>query len=374
MSPKERLRAVLAGKPTDRVPWSPCVDGYFLSSLPEEGRPDEAGLHRAIGSDALLRHVMLYRSTGPMLSERHRAAENPRIEQRIERTPAGGIRVSYETAVGTITEEFRFNSESPNIPWWTKRKLQTPEDVKVYMYAMETASYQPNFDFFNHSVERLGDDGLVTTSGPASPMEHLINIEMGVEAMSYALHDDPATMEECFEIMHQVHLEAYRLIAESEAEVVISYENLSTTLTSPKNYARFDLQHCNDYADICKGAGKTYLTHMCGRLAGFAELLAESRQDGFIDIAQAPTGDLKFGEAKRSWAKGRLLAGGIDATATTSLGPEQIRRYVHDLLDEVRSESGDLDRFILGTGDALAKETPMPVLHAITEAVRDYPL
>jgi uroporphyrinogen-III decarboxylase len=242
------------------------------------------------------------------------------------------------------------------------------------MYAMETARYEPKFDFFRKTVSELGDDGLVTTTGPASPMEHLINLEMGVEAMSYALADDPATMEECFEIMHQIQLQAYRLIAESEAEVVISYENLSTTLTSPKNYTGFDLRHCNDYADICHDAGKIYMTHMCGRLAGFAEVLPQSRQDGFIDIAQAPTGDIKFGEAKRTWAKGRVLAGGIDATATTSLDAAGIRRYVHELLDEVRSESGDLNRFILGTGDALAKETPMEILHAITQAVRDYPM
>ncbi len=155
---------------------------------------------------------------------------------------------------------------------------------------------------------------------------------------------------------------------------MISYENLSTTLTSPANYARFDRPHCNDYADICRAAGKVYLTHMCGRLSGFAEQLEQARQDGFIDIAPAPTGDVRMGEAKRTWARDRVLVGGIDATASTSLGPEELRRYVHDLLDEVRTEAGSLDGFIVGTGDALPKDTPLPNLHAITQAVRDYPL
>jgi uroporphyrinogen-III decarboxylase len=317
---------------------------------------------------------MVFNSTGPMPVGRSLSAGNPRIEIGIEPGSGPGFRVRYETPVGTLTEEFHTNPESPNIPWFTKRKLQTIEDVKIFMYALETARCEPHFDPFERAVERLGNDGLVTTSGPASPMERLINIDMGVEALTYALHDDPDTMEACFALMHERQLEAYRIIAESPAEVVISYENLSTTLTSPANYARFDRPHCNDYADICRAAGKVYLTHMCGRLSGFAEQLEQAHQDGFIDIAPTPTGDVRMGVAKRTWARGRVLAGGIDATASTSLGPEQLTRYVHALLDEVRIEAGSLDGFIVGTGDALPKDTPLPNLHAITQAVRNYPL
>ena len=372
MSPRERLRAAFAGRPTDRVPWSPCVDGYFLSSLPEDGKLDEAGLHRAIGSDALLRHVMVYTRSTPGLGPLTRPDHNPRIELRVERTREGGHRVFYETPVGTLTEEFRANPESPNIPWFLKRKLVTIDDVKVYMYALEAARLEPHPGPFERAVESLGDDGLVTTSGPASPMETLINIEMGVEALTYALRDDPATMEECFSLMQELHLRGYRIIAESPAEVVISYENTSTTLTSPANYRRYDLGHCNEYAAICREAGKTYLTHMCGKLRGFSEHLARSRQDGFIDIAPAPTGDVRMGEAKRSWARDRILVGGIDATASTSLSPEEMRCYVRDLLEEVREEAGDLRRFALGTGDALPKGAPLPTLRAISSAAREY--
>jgi uroporphyrinogen decarboxylase len=180
------------------------------------------------------------------------------------------------------------------------------------------------------------------------------------------------TMEECFSLMHSFHQQAYRIIAESPAEVVIGYENTSTTLTSPAHYRRFDLRHCNDYAAICREAGKTYLTHMCGRLSGFAEDLSHSRQDGFIDIAPAPTGDVRMGEAKRTWARDRVLGGGIDATASTSLSPEEMRRYVWDVLDEVQEEAGSLRKFVLGTGDALPKGAPLPTLRAITRATREY--
>jgi hypothetical protein len=153
--------------------------------------------------------------------------------------------------------------------------------------------------------------------------------------------------------------------------VVISYENLSTTLTSPSNYARFDRGHCNDYAAVCRAAGKSYLTHMCGRLSGFADELEGARQDGFVDVAPGPTGDVEMGVAKRTWARDRVLVGGIDATAFSSLSPDGMRGYVHALLDGIRSEAGEVHKFALGSGDALPKGTPLPVLHAVSKAVRE---
>jgi len=369
MTSRERLLAALRGDPVDRIPWSPCVDGYFLSSLPADQMFDEREFHKEIGSDAMLRHVPLYESTAPSTGGR---PGNPRVDSRIERLDDGTLRFTYETKVGSLFEELEWNPMSPFVPWFTRRKLQTLEDIKVYMYALETMSMVPKPEYFRAAVERLGDDGLVTADGPTSPMEHLINNEMGLEKLTYAFADDPDTMEQCFELMHELNLKAYAILAESEAEVVISYENLSTTLTSPTLYERFDQRYCNDYASICRGAGKTYLTHMCGRLTGFAGPLCHADQDGFIDVAPAPTGDVAFGEAKAGWAKDKVLVGGIDATAFAGLSPEEMRVYVRDLLVEIEKGAGSFHKFILGSGDALPKGTPVPVVRAVSEAVRDY--
>ena len=71
----------------------------------------------------------------------------------------------------------------------------------------------------------------------------------------------------------------------------------------------------------------------------------------------------------RWWLVGLGLALLLVVTSNVFLG----RLASHSaLLDEVRSEAGSLDGFVVGTGDALPKNTPMPNLHAITQAVRDY--
>lgn len=33
MSSRERIMAALQGQDVDRVPWSPCIDGYFLGDV-----------------------------------------------------------------------------------------------------------------------------------------------------------------------------------------------------------------------------------------------------------------------------------------------------------------------------------------------------
>ena len=111
---------------------------------------------------------------------------------------------------------------------------------------------------------------------------------------------------------------------------------------------------------------------MCGRLTGFAGQLCQAHQDGFIDVAPAPTGDVAFGEAKAGWARDKVLVGGIDATAFTGLSPEAMRAYVRDLLVQIDEAAGGFHKFILGSGDALPSGAPVPVVRAVGEVVRDY--
>ena len=111
---------------------------------------------------------------------------------------------------------------------------------------------------------------------------------------------------------------------------------------------------------------------MCGRLTGFADQLCHADQDGFIDVAPAPTGDVVFGEAKAGWAKDKVLVGGIDATAFTGLSPEEMRDYVRELLVEIEEVAGGFHKFILGSGDAMPSGAPVPVVRAVGETVRDY--
>ena len=94
---RERILAALHYQPVDRLPWSPLIDDYFISSLPEQGMSMEIiQAMRYIGNDIMERHV-----ASPL-------EKYTNVTIRSERGN-GTTRLYYETPVGTIYQESRIS-------------------------------------------------------------------------------------------------------------------------------------------------------------------------------------------------------------------------------------------------------------------------
>jgi uroporphyrinogen-III decarboxylase len=195
---------------------------------------------------------------------------------------------------------------------------------------------------------------------------------MGVEAFYVTLLEAAELVEAWMELYHKQQKRYIELVAESPAEVVIGYENTSTTNLSPRYYGKYVKNHLDEYADILRGAGKAYVTHDCGKLKGLEELMRGSHQNGYIDVAREPTGDFDFSRRLELTGE-KVIIGGIDATAFVTLTPEQMKDHVRELLCDVAPGR----YFALGSGDAVPIHTPPEVLRAVGEVVAEegaYPL
>ena len=378
MNSKERLLAVLKGKKPDRIPWAPLIDGYFLSFLKEKNiEMNAVEALRYIGADILERHVTTYTDI-MMMGSSDMIYVNPKdaiVQKNIKITlhfdkKNGEIFNTYETPIGIIKEKYVFTKASPWLPFPVEHKIKRKEDLKIYKYILENITPKPNFKNFQKEVDYIGNDGLASASGPSTPIMRLLQREMGIETFYYYLNDYPKEIEEILDIMHERNKKIYHIMIKSPAEVIIDYENSSTTLFSPQIFDRYCLNQINEFANIVKQAGKIYLTHMCGKLDKIMNLLSQGKQDGIIDVSPAPTGDLNIAEALKSWGKTKVVMGGIDATAFTQLSIDGIKKYVRDLLRQI----GPANNFILGSGDATPYGTPLESLKAVTEVVRNYKL
>ncbi len=378
MNSKERLLAVLKGKKPDRIPWAPLIDGYFLSFLKEKNiEMNAVEALRYIGADILERHVTTYTDI-MMMGSSDMIYVNPKdaiVQKNIKITlhfdkKNGEIFNTYETPIGIIKEKYVFTKASPWLPFPVEHKIKRKEDLKIYKYILENVTPKPNFENFQKEVDYIGNDGLASASGPSTPIMRLLQREMGIETFYYYLNDYPKEIEEILDIMHERNKKIYHIIIKSPAEVIIDYENSSTTLFSPQIFDRYCLNQINEYANIVKQAGKIYLTHMCGKLDKIMYLLSQGKQDGIIDVSPAPTGDLNIAEALKSWGKTKVVMGGIDATAFTQLSIDGIKKYVRDLLRQI----GPANNFILGSGDATPYGTPLESLKAVTKVVENYKL
>jgi len=376
MNSRERLLSVFKGVKPDRIPWAPLIDGYFLSSLKEKKlEMNEVEVLRYIGADILERHVPTYTDILMMGSSNmiYISSKDTIVHENIKITTnlnekSGELFNIYETPIGTIKERYQFTKYSPWLPFPVEHKIKNKEDLKIYKYLLENIKPKPNFENFKKEVDYIGDDGFATASGPSTPIMRLLQKDMGIENFYYYLNDYPKEIEEILDIMHERNKEIYHIIIKSPAEVIIDYENSSTTLFSPQIFERYCLNQINEYADIIHKVNKIFLTHMCGKLDKITNLLNQGEQDGIIDISPAPTGDLNIAAALKSWSKNKIIIGGIDATAFIQLSADDIKKYVRDLLEQVDRANN----FILGSGDATPYGAPLENLKAVTEVVENW--
>jgi len=361
MSGRERIMAALRGRDVDRMPWSPCIDGYFL------GATDQVEGFKRIGADAMLRHFFNYLGSAPFRISVPLPGKSLPWKLTVKKAGDESEAV-FETPVGVITERFKYNPESPNIPWITKHRLQSKEDIKVLTWMCEQGEFVPAAALFEMGENMIGDHGITTISMLGTPLLWIINSEALVDKFWYLYFDHTEEMEQLFEAAHQLVLRACRAAAEGPGEVVIQYENLSSTLVSPRIWNKYARRWISEYAEVLKTGGKMYLQHDCGHLLAFGDSIKDTALDGLVDVATTPTGSLPdLATARKLWGPDKFIMGGIDATAQVELEPKDLKKHVRQVL----ATMGDGRRMALGTNDAVPKNTTWEKLEAIGQAVRE---
>ncbi|HIS70178.1 MAG TPA: hypothetical protein IAA58_12540 [Candidatus Gallacutalibacter stercoravium] len=351
MTGRQRLTAALHRQPTDRLPWAPLIDGYFISSLPEQGiHLDILAAMRRIGCDIMERHVCNPRDVMEGVSTR-------------EEQSGDTSRTWFDTPVGSLYVERRASGRTSYI---TKNMVQSLDDIRVYTYIARNTFYQPRVEEFLAREAEIGDDGIATPSGNMSPVQELLQHVAGVENTVYLMADYPDEMEELFDAMHQRNLRQYEALAQYPCDVVIDYEDTSTTVMSKNMFVNYSLPAINDYADAMHRAGKLFITHMCGKLTGFIDEVGSGRQDGVDSLCPPETGDLCAWDARARWGS-KLIIGGIDPPSLAAMTQQQTVDTVLHLLQQLKDKRG----FILSTGDAVPYGTPIGNMEAVSRLLAE---
>ena len=387
MNSHERIMAALYCQPVDRVPFIPHVGGYAIASMPlRYQQMTRWELLAELGADLFIRSrrgiacwppesfvppsTMLPLALLPANMQSPPLKSLPDRSIEIRRTCRGHeTLVTLDTPVGTIRSLWRQTPESPMIPFPVEPMLKTVEDLKVYQYALERTIVEPWYDDLVATQTVLQGTGVVEAFGNCTPIQDLIMWHMGLENLVFMLQDHPDEIGAVLHMMQEVRKREYRVLAESPADVVVTYENTSTTLLSPSYMARYEFPALAEYTEILHAAGKPHLIHMCGRIRGALELIGKAPFDGIMDVAPSPTGDCDFRLAREKLcAAGKCLGGGIDATAFAQATPEEMETYVSNRLREVAPGTG----FLLGSGDAVPFGTSLENLRAAARAAHRY--
>lgn len=352
---RERIIATLHKKEVDRLCWSPLIDSYFINSLYLQNiNMDIIEAMRYIGNDIMERHVASPLPVSKNVSVEEKWSADGKVK-----------RINYITPVGTIYEEKKLSGETI---YTSKHLIETLEDVQIYQYIAENTTFNDDIKAFVERNQYIGDDGMATPEAPMTPIQSLLQDKAGVENTVFLMADYPDEMDELLEAMHERNKRECEVLAKYPAEVVIGYEDTSSTVMSRNMFQNYSAPQIDDYADIFHNSGKVYITHMCGKLSAFAQDIGAGKQDGIDSVCPPTTGDFCAWDARSAWGPDKVIIGGIEPPALARMNVEQTLAYVDEIMQRMKGQRG----FILSTGDATSFGTPIENLIAITKHIKSF--
>lgn len=364
MTERERLLKVLQRQTPDRVPWFADLGHWHRAQSPQKwdlftisNRTIEiADLHREVKAG-------WYIEVGALHEEYY--------EEGVERTRSldGEVAVeSYNTPVGTATMRRRWNSESCS---WDveKRLVQTPDDLRVLLYATERKCFRPRYDYWDEMERIGGDTGLGFPSVGYTGLGALISYYMGVQETIYALCDEPELVGKFISAHNERQLEVVDICSQGPAPHLIFGDNLSSDVQPPPMFRAHSLSQYTEIARRLHKAGKSVSAHLDGRLNGILALVAQAGIDVADACTPAPTGDLTPADIRRQAGDDMVLMGGISPVMWLPMTSEKdFVAHVRQWLDLRHISS----RLVQSAGDQVPPGTELSRIKLVHDIVEEH--
>lgn len=350
MTPKERVFAMLAHKPVDRVPvmpficnWAAHVAGYKLGEYHTNGK---------IMAEAQLKAWKLH---GLDLV-------NPDSD-------------NYYIAEGLGVKTQIMEDSTPTV---IDRPVKELDDVK---YLQIPDPYKDGrMPVILEAIERLADavgDQVIVRSpgtGPFSLAGHLYGVGRLIESICFAEADEDEEAKEnlhrMLDICTDTLIEFSTACVKKGATIVINGDSLaSINITSPSVYREYCYRYEKKYFDAMKRLQKDHefaaLLHVCGKNDLVAADMMQTGPD-IIEVDYACDMDLYKELSTRS---GVCILGNLNPAGTLMTGsPEEVYRESMALLEQNAKDGF----FMLGSGCELAVSSPLENVRAMLRAAEDF--
>ncbi len=362
MKPRERLLAIVNGIQPDRVPWFGDLDYWATALIAERKRPggfkeSSAYLqwHKELGVGFYLQGYFPFRQ---LLDLEERAWQESNRRFRELRTPMGNLRECWEYLPASY-------AEAP-----VEHLVKSEADLPALRYVYEHTFCEPDYDYAWRRREQIGDQGVLLCYLPKSPFMHLVALEAGIVAVTFAEQNAPDEFAGTLAVMKKVFDGAARLAVDCPAEMLMIPENLSSEVVGPRYFEKYLRSYQEEWFGEIEKAGKHSFVHMDGTLRG---LLAREASTG-VDIIEAmtpsPVGDLSI----ECWAEvakttGTILWGGIPGSYfTPHVGDQEFERHIRRVLEVMKSAA----RFVLGVADQVPPDALERRVRGVGELVDRY--
>lgn len=329
---RDSLKCILRRETPPRLCWTTLVDDRTRSVMPEAIRAlSPFDFYRTIGCD-----ILQFGNYGlpPELQVPSPARQVAPPQEVTHATEPDGTCV---TTVQTEWGELR-SCQRGGHP--TKHPITTVEEVRVARRMWEGTRYEDapscgSQEAFARVAAAIGNAGLyLPTLGP-SPVQQLLELDMGLVAFYGLLQDYPREVEGLLDAIQQARLQEWEITARlSPALALIPVENTSATMISPDLYRRYSLPQLREVVDVCHRHGKLCIFHMCGHLRALLPVIRETGLDGANAVTPPPHGDATIEHALDVCGEDFIILGGI-LDGSIFQATEVTRAQLHRTLTEL---------------------------------------
>ncbi|MEK7398164.1 MAG: uroporphyrinogen decarboxylase family protein [Candidatus Poribacteria bacterium] len=353
MTMRERMLALVQGRPHDRVPF---VTYSGIAGVSNQ----EVWAVLGRNNMGLLEWCGLHGFSHP----------NCRFESEgFDVDGRKGTRNKLHTPEGTLVEE-RLNAAISSAS--SKHYITEPEDYKIILSYFRDITVNKHTNSWLDSNKRLGDDGFPHTSLVRTPYQQLWIQWVSIEDLALHLVDYPELMEEVFKEMFRVQSDIIRVACECAEELPIPYFNFPDNITAPiigeKYFRKYCLPSYQELADMLaeRNLDIPISVHMDGDLKPLWKAIGESPVRMLDSMSPPPDNDTSVGDAVSIWKDMRV---GINYPSSVHLREAEV---IYDTTMEILRQGGHSGRLQIQISENMPPNAWQKSYPQIVKAIHDF--
>lgn len=274
--------------------------------------------------------------------------------------------VETVTPFGSLTEIFR---TKPGIsrPERYKRRICTPEDLKVAQWLEENSTWRFDEDEFKEADAVWGDLCAPTIYMPRINIQALFIDDMGIEEAVYALDDYEEEVCGYLKARDENHMRLIEVLNQSPIDIINFGDNVHCATLSPSLFEEFVLPAYLQRTAKLHQAGKFVSAHWDGDTKALLSYAQQTGLDAIEAITPKPQGDVTLEEVKEALGDKIYL---LDGVAAILFDPQYSEDYLLEQAEKVIRLFAP--RLIMGISDEISYNGDIERVRIIGKLVEHY--
>lgn len=366
MTNRERLLAIMAGRPPDRIPWIPRLAIWYEAHK-------RRGTLPARYEGWTLRQIERDLGLGTPAREGRVFTTRLHDVEVIEEGREGDRITRYVTPRGTVSTRHRSSEVLDQGGIVGARQVEYmikgPADYPAVEYLIEHTEVIPTYEAYLAYEAEIGDDGVPLVSIGADPMYRFLQELAGYNLAFFHLHDDPDRVAHLLGVLGEQARVIQQIALDSPARLILYGEHFDSHMTPPPFFERYMLPWFQGFAQRLHERGKVLSCHADADASLLLDLILRAGFDMAECFVTSPMVPLTLARARAVLGTRVIIWGGIPSVILEDpVGDAEFEAYVQDLFRTIAPG----DAFILGVADNVMAGAKLERIERVSELVAAY--